>query len=104
PDQVDVDVRTPEALLELTDVLLGYLWRGASSIPLDAIGYLWKASVTTCLHLPQTHAIIKLWRVIVDAVAPGARLLTETNVPHAENVSYFGDGTDEANLVYQFAL
>jgi glycosidase len=103
-DQVDVDVRTPEALLELTDVLLGYLYRGASAIRLDAIGFLWKESGTTCLHLPQTHAIIKLWRAIVDAVAPGAQLLTETNVPHPENVSYFGDGTDEAHLVYQFAL
>jgi sucrose phosphorylase len=103
-DQVDVDVRTPEALLELTDVLLGYLRRGASSIRLDAIGFLWKESGTTCLHLPQTHAIIKLWRAIVDAVVPGAQLITETNVPHAENISYFGDGTDEASLVYQFAL
>jgi sucrose phosphorylase len=103
-DQVDVDVRTPEALLELTDVLLGYLVRGASTIRLDAVGFLWKASGTTCLHLPQTHAVIKLWRAIVDAVLPGAQLLTETNVPHAENISYFGNGTDEASLIYQFAL
>ncbi len=104
PDQVDVNVASPEALLELTDVLLGYLERGASSIRLDAIGFLWKESGTTCLHLPQTHAIVKLWRAIVDHVAPGTQLLTETNVPHAENISYFGDGTDEAHLVYQFAL
>ena len=103
-DQVDVDVRQPRLLVELTDVLLGYLDRGAAAVRLDAIGFLWKESGTTCLHLPQTHAVIKLWRVLVDHVAPGARLLTETNVPHAENVSYFGDGHDEANLVYQFAL
>jgi glucosylglycerate phosphorylase len=103
-DQVDVDVRTPETMLELTDVLLGYLRRGASTIRLDAIGFLWKESGTTCIHLPQTHAVIKLWRAVVDAVLPGAQLITETNVPHVENVSYFGDGTDEASLVYQFAL
>jgi sucrose phosphorylase len=103
-DQVDVDVRHPGTLLELTDVLLGYLGRGASAVRLDAIGFLWKASGTPCLHLPQTHAVIKLWRAMVDHVAPGARLLTETNVPHHENVSYFGDGHDEAHLVYQFAL
>jgi sucrose phosphorylase len=103
-DQVDVDVRHPGTLLELTDVLLGYLARGASSIRLDAIGFLWKESGTTCIHLPQTHAVIKLWRALVEHVAPGARLLTETNVPHAENISYFGDGDDEAHLVYQFAL
>ena len=104
PDQVDVDVSAPAALLELTDVLLGYLGRGASGVRLDAIGFLWKASGTTCLHLPQTHAVVRLWRALVDAAAPDALLLTETNVPHEENVSYFGDGTDEAHLVYQFAL
>ncbi|MGI8645612.1 MAG: sugar phosphorylase [Nocardioides sp.] len=103
-DQVDVDVREPLTLLELTDVLLGYLARGASAVRLDAIGFLWKESGTTCLHLPQTHAVIKLWRALVDHAAPGARLLTEANVPHPENIYYFGDGHDEAHLVYQFAL
>jgi glucosylglycerate phosphorylase len=104
PDQVDVDVRSPAVLLELTDVLLGYLARGASGVRLDAIGFLWKESGTTCLHLPQTHAVVRLWRCLVDALAPGTQLLTETNVPHPENVSYFGDGSDEAHMVYQFAL
>jgi sucrose phosphorylase len=103
-DQVDVDVRHPATLVELTDVLLGYLAMGASAIRLDAIGFMWKESGTTCLHLPQTHAVIKLWRALLDHVAPGVRLLTETNVPHEENISYFGDGSDEAHLVYQFAL
>jgi sucrose phosphorylase len=103
-DQVDVNVTNPAALVELTDVLLGYVERGASAVRLDAIGFLWKESGTTCLHLPQTHAIIKLWRAVLDHVAPGVQLLTETNVPHEENIAYFGDGHDEANMVYQFAL
>jgi len=103
-DQVDVNVAEPTVLLDLTDVLLGYVARGATTIRLDAIGFLWKESGTSCLHLPQTHAVIKIWRALLDQVAPGVRLLTETNVPHPENVSYFGDGTDEANMVYQFAL
>ena len=104
PDQVDVDVRSPAELLELTDVLLGYLAHGASGVRLDAIGFLWKESGTRCLHLPQTHAVVRLWRCLVDHLAPGTQLLTETNVPHEENVSYFGDGSDEAHMVYQFAL
>ncbi len=104
PDQVDVDVRSPAVLVELTDVLLGYLTTGASGVRLDAIGFLWKRSGTTCLHLPETHAVVKLWRCLVDHLAPGTQLLTETNVPHVENVSYFGDGSDEAHMVYQFAL
>jgi len=104
PDQVDVDPSTPAVLRELTDVLLGYLSRGATTVRLDAIGYLWKQSGTTCIHLPQTHAIIRIWRVLVDILAPGTLLLTETNVPHADNITYFGDGSDEAHMVYQFAL
>lgn len=103
-DQVDVDPSTPAVLLELTDILLGYLAHGATTVRLDAIGYLWKESGTSCIHLPQTHAIIRIWRALVDELAPGTLLLTETNVPHADNITYFGDGDDEANMVYQFAL
>ncbi|GAA3924796.1 alpha-amylase family glycosyl hydrolase [Microbacterium soli] len=102
-DQVDVNVSNPRVLVELTEVLLCYLAHGATTIRLDAIGYLWKRSGTTCIHLPETHTIVKLWRSIIDAVAPGARLLTETNVPHADNIAYLGDG-DEAHMVYQFPL
>ena len=104
PDQVDIDPSTPAVLLDLTDVLLGYLAHGATTVRLDAIGYLWKESGSTCIHLPQTHAIIRIWRVLVDALAPGTLLLTETNVPHADNITYFGDGSNEAHMVYQFAL
>jgi len=103
-DQIDVDPSTPAVLLELTDVLLGYLARGATTVRLDAIGFLWKRSGTSCIHLPETHTVIRLWRVLVDELAPGVVLLTETNVPHADNVTYFGDGSDEAHMVYQFAL
>ncbi|MFG6402115.1 alpha-amylase family glycosyl hydrolase [Microbacterium sp. P04] len=104
PDQIDVDPRTPAVLLDLTDVLLGYVARGARTVRLDAIGYLWKESGTTSIHLPQTHAVVRIWRALLDALAPGTLLLTETNVPHADNITYFGNGSDEANMVYQFAL
>ena len=103
-DQVDIDPSTPAVLLDLTDILLGYLAHGATTVRLDAIGFLWKESGTSCIHLPQTHAIIRIWRVLLDTLAPGTLLLTETNVPHSDNVTYFGNGSDEANLVYQFAL
>lgn len=103
-DQVDIDPSTPAVLLDLTDILLGYLAHGATTVRLDAIGFLWKESGTSCIHLPQTHTIIRIWRVLVDTLAPGTLLLTETNVPHSDNITYFGDGSDEANLVYQFAL
>jgi glycosidase len=103
-DQIDINMAGVPTLVEMTDVLLGYIARGASTIRLDAIGFLWKESGTSCMHLPQTHAIIKLWRAVVDYVKPGTQIITETNVPNAENRSYFGNGSDEAHQIYQFAL
>lgn len=103
-DQVDLNVREPEVLLELLDVLLFYVERGARFIRLDAIAYLWKEIGTSCIHLPQTHRVVQLMRTVLDTVAPGVMLITETNVPHEDNISYFGDGSNEAQLVYNFAL
>ncbi len=102
-DQIDLNFAEPAVMLEMLDVLLSYVARGARIIRLDAIAYLWKEIGTPCIHLPQTHAAVKLMRELLDAAAPGTLLLTETNVPHEENVSYFGDG-DEAQMVYQFPL
>lgn len=103
-DQVDVNVKNPRVLLALLDALLFYVAHGARFIRLDAIAYLWKEIGTPCIHLPQTHAVIQLMRAVLDEVAPHVQLITETNVPHADNVSYFGGGTNEAQLVYNFAL
>jgi glucosylglycerate phosphorylase len=104
PDQIDLDYANPEVLLEVTRILLSYVTHGASLIRLDAVAFLWKEHGSSCLHLPQTHEIIRLWRTVLDAVAPGTVLITETNVPHEENISYFGNGHDEAHIVYQFPL
>jgi sucrose phosphorylase len=101
---VDLNFRNPRVLLAVLEVLLFYVRKGARFIRLDAIAYLWKEIGTPCIHLPQTHRIVQLFRAVLEAVAPAVLLVTETNVPHAENLSYFGDGTNEAQLVYNFAL
>jgi glucosylglycerate phosphorylase len=103
-DQVDVNAHDPAVVLALIEVLLFYVARGARFIRLDAIAYLWKEIGTSCIHLPQTHRVIQLMRAVLDEVAPDVLLITETNVPHRDNVSYFGDGSNEAQLVYNFAL
>ncbi len=102
-DQIDLDFSNPEVLLEMVKVLLHYLENGTSMIRLDAIAFLWKEIGTTCLHLPETHEVVKLLRDVMELVNPKSILLTETNVPNKENLSYFGDG-DEAHMVYQFSL
>jgi glycosidase len=109
-DQIDLNYANPHVLLEMTEVLLDYVAHGAEIIRLDAIAYLWKTIGTPCIHLPQTHAVVKLWRAVLDAVAPHVLLVTETNVPHTDNISYFGaaledtGSTDEAQMVYNFSL
>jgi sucrose phosphorylase len=103
-DQIDLNFKNPEVLLEILDTLLLYAERGADFIRLDAIAYLWKEIGTTCIHLPQTHHIIQFLRAALNEVVPHVHLITETNVPHTDNISYFGDGTNEAQLVYNFAL
>jgi len=104
PDQVDLDYAEPQVLLRVLEVLLGYCERGAAAIRLDAIGFLWKDEATTSIHLPQTHHLIQLMRSCIDDVAPGTILISETNVPHHENVSYLGGDAPEVHAVYQFPL
>ena len=103
-DQVDLNFANPRVLAGVVEALLLYVKHGARFIRLDAVTFLWKRLGTSCVHLPETHRIIQLFRSILDATAPGVVLITETNVPHSDNVSYFGDGTNEATLVYNFAL
>ncbi len=102
-DQIDLDFSNSDVLFEFLDLLIFYIANGATFIRLDAIAYLWKQIGTRCIHLPQTHEVVKLMRDLLDMVAPEVVLLTETNVPHPENISYFGTG-DEAHMVYQFSL
>ncbi len=104
PDQIDLNFKNPEVLLKMVDILLTYVRRGADIIRLDAVTYLWEELGTSCVHLDQSHVSIKLFRDVLDAVAPHVALITETNVPHKENIRYFGNGHDEAQMVYNFAL
>ncbi len=102
-DQIDLNYANPEVLLEMIDVLLFYVRKGARFIRLDAVGFIWKRIGTSCIHLPETHHVIRLFHDILAIVAPQVVLISETNVPERENLSYFGDG-DEAHMVYQFSL
>ncbi len=119
-DQIDLNYANPQLLVEIAELLLFYAERGAGLIRLDAIAYMWKEPGTRSIHMPQAHAVIKLLRAVLDAAAPHVLLITETNVPHADNISYFGaplpaapaepaapgaqPRSDEAQLVYQFPL
>jgi glycosidase len=104
-DQIDLNFANPDMLLEMLEIMLLYVRHGARALRLDAIGFLWKIIGTNCMHLPETHTVVKIMRDVLDDVAPGTVIITETNVPHEENISYFGGGDgDEAHVVYNFSL
>lgn len=102
-DQIDLNFSNPEVLAEMIEVLLFYVLQGAKFIRLDAIGFAYKKFGTNCMHLEETHAVVKLMRLFLQELFEGTYIITETNVPHEDNISYFGSG-DEAHLVYQFPL
>lgn len=102
-DQVDINFAVPDVLFEFLDIIMFYISNGVTMLRLDAVAYLWKEVGTNCIHLPQTHEAVKLLRDVLDVVAPHVTIITETNVPHKENVAYFGVG-DEAHMIYQFSL
>ncbi|UWU50620.1 alpha-amylase family glycosyl hydrolase [Limnospira platensis] len=103
-DQIDVNFANPDVLIEFLKIIRFYIVSAkARYIRLDAVGFLWKEIGTSCIHLPQTHAIIKLLRELVNMIDPEVALITETNVPNRENLSYFGN-RNEAHMIYNFSL
>ncbi len=103
-DQIDLNYQNPELLMQIIDVFSYYVEKGASFIRLDAIAFIWKELGTSCIHNKQTHDIIKLFKLIIDLSNINVKIITETNVPHKENISYFGNGYNEASMVYNFPL
>jgi len=103
-DQIDLNYKSVEVLKHMVKALLFYVEQGATAIRLDAVAYIWKEIGTTCTHLPQAHQVVQLFRSILNVVAPDVLMITETNVPHDENMSYFGNGHNEGQMIYNFTL
>ena len=102
-DQVDLDFSNPQVLLEFCKIVRLYLDQGITIFRLDAIAFLWKEPGSNCLNLPQTHEVVRLLRTLIQHVEPSAIIITETNIPNQENLSYFGN-TNEAHWIYNFSL
>ena len=102
-DQIDLNFENPKVLEEFVSIVKYYLDRGVTVFRLDAVAFLWKDPATTSLHLPQTHEVVRLIRTLVENHTSEAVIITETNVPNTENLSYFGNA-NEAHGVYNFSL
>lgn len=102
-DQVDFDFRNTEVLKEFASIIRFYLDQGIDIFRLDAIAFLWKEPGTCCLNLEQTHEVVRLLRTLIEYASPSSMIITETNIPSRENLSYFGNA-NEAHCVYNFSL
>ena len=103
PDQIDLNFKNPSVLIQFIKIMLHLINNGVTIFRLDAIAYLWKENGTKCINLKQTHEIIKLLRNVIDLLNIQTKIITETNLPEKENLSYLGKN-DEANWIYNFSL
>lgn len=102
-DQVDLDFRNPEVLKQFVSIIRHYLDNGVRIFRLDAVAFLWKVPGTSSLNLEETHELVRLLRTLIEYAVPDALLMTETNIPNRQNLSYFGNA-NEAHCVYNFSL
>ena len=103
PDQIDLNWLNPKMTIEFLNLIITYLSNGIKWLRLDAVGFIWKEPGTTCLHLPKAHSIVKILRILLNDLLKDGVLITETNVPQKENLSYLLP-EDEADMAYNFPL
>ncbi len=102
-DQIDLNWQNPSILVEFLKLIALYLRNGITWLRLDAVAFIWKEKNTSCLHRQQVHQIVKFLRYLLEELLPNPVIITETNVPESENLSYLRSG-DEAHLAYNFPL
>ncbi len=102
-DQVDFNFKNPKVLILFFKIIKFYIDNGAAVLRLDAVAFLWKEIGTKCINLPETHGIVRLIRLLVEKYSPNSMIITETNIPSDENLSYFGNN-NEAHCIYNFSL
>ncbi len=103
PDQIDLNWKDPYLLIEFLELIICYVQNGVKWIRLDAVGFIWKEAGTSCIHLEEAHKLVEVFRILIKNLVPDSVLVTETNVPQRDNLSYLKSG-NEANIVYNFPL
>ena len=103
-DQIDLNFKNPKVLLRFIKIIINLANNGVTIFRLDAIAYLWKKSGSKCVNLKETHEIIRLFRIVCNSLKSKPIIITETNLPENENLSYFGVKNDESHWIYNFSL
>jgi maltose alpha-D-glucosyltransferase/alpha-amylase len=102
--QPDLNYDNPAVKTAMLDVMRFWLDRGLDGFRCDAVPYLIEREGTNCENLPETHAILKEFRRVIDREYGGDRiLLAEANQWPEDVRPYFGDG-DEFHMSFHFPL
>ncbi|MEM9778347.1 MAG: amylosucrase [Pseudomonadota bacterium] len=88
--QWDLNWSNPAVFLAILRIMLDLLNRGAETLRLDAVAFMWKQVGTTCQNLPPVHDILQALRAATRIVAPGTLLKAEAIVSPADLVPYLG--------------
>ena len=102
--QPDLNYDNPTVRRAMLDVMRFWLDRGLDGFRCDAVPYLVERDGTNCENLPETHAVLKELRAVIDHEYGGDRLLLAEANQWPEDVRpYFGDG-DEFHMAFNFPL
>ncbi|AMM25729.1 maltose alpha-D-glucosyltransferase [Variovorax sp. PAMC 28711] len=101
--QPDLNFDNPAVLEAIFKTMRFWLDLGVDGFRLDAIPYLVERDGTSNENLPETHAVIKKIRTVIDAEYKNRFLLAEANMWPEDVREYFGNG-DECHMAYHFPL
>ncbi len=101
--QPDLNFDNPNVLKAVFKTMRFWLDMGVDGFRLDAIPYLCEREGTSNENLPETHAVIKQLRALIDLHYGNRLLLAEANQWPEDVREYFGDG-DECHMAYHFPL
>lgn len=101
--QPDLNYANPSVVRAVMRVMEFWLDMGVDGLRLDAVPYLCEREGTSNENLPETHAVLKQLRAMVDERYPDRMLLAEANQWPEDVLAYFGDA-DECHMAYHFPL
>ena len=101
--QPDLNFDNPKVLKAIFRTMRFWLDMGVDGFRLDAIPYLVEREGTNNENLPETHAVIKQIRALIDEHYGDRLLLAEANQWPEDVREYFGNG-DECHMAYHFPL
>jgi maltose alpha-D-glucosyltransferase/alpha-amylase len=101
--QPDLNFDNPKVLKAIFRTMRFWLDMGVDGFRLDAIPYLVEREGTNNENLPETHAVIKQIRALIDEHYGNRLLLAEANQWPEDVREYFGNA-DECHMAYHFPL